>query len=143
MIESPIHYIISEIRDKYSNKDVSILDIRRLEFNYKICSIMSIRNNDSVVIRLTSFGFNGVNFEDFSIDISKLNLSSLNLDNLFEINRISYNLIYGVKLVNENTYLLKFEKNNEISFNDIESRVIEIENKLKKIENNQGNYTLF
>lgn len=102
MLDSPIHELINDIRKRYSGKNVSILDIRNIEDNFKLCSFVNIRNDNCAFLRITSFGFDEVVFEDIVIDLDLIKKFNSQEELIFNISKVLFNLAYGVVLVDSN-----------------------------------------
>lgn len=149
MIESPVHYILNEIRVKFSNVSVTIIDIRKIEYKYKISSILNIKENNMVVLRITSFSLKGVNFEDISIDMAGLESNKFDQEKYFLIQKYIYEIAYGVKLVDNSETLIDLSDISDLSYDDFENRLIALEKRLDEIElesksqNKSQNLTLF
>jgi hypothetical protein len=149
MIESPVHYILNEIRVNFSNVSVTIIDIRKIEYKYKISSILNIKENNKVVLRITSFSLKGVNFEDISIDMAGIEPNKFGQEKYFLIQKYIYEIAYGVKLVDNSETLIDLNDISDLSYDDFETRLSALEKRLDEIEleskgqNKSQNLTLF
>jgi len=149
MIESPVHYILNEIRVNFSNVSVTIIDIRKIEYKYKISSILNIKENNKVVLRITSFSLKGVNFEDISIDMAGIEPNKFDQEKYFLIQKYIYEIAYGVKLVDNSETLIDLNDISDLSYDDFETRLSALEKRLDEIEleskgqNKSQNLTLF
>ena len=105
MSNSFLHDLLTDIRKRYSGKEMSILDIRDIEEKYRMCSVANFRFDNCAFLRITSFGSGEVTFEDIVIN-SKM-LENYSEDLLFNAQRILYELAYGIKLSSENKRFLE------------------------------------
>lgn len=107
-MNSPIHAILTEIRNRYTFEEVSFLDIRKIESIYQICSIVNTRSDKCAYLRITFYGLDeNVVFEDIVFDFSLIE-KQINIDNFyFIINKILYKEAYGVELKDSNNCILK------------------------------------
>lgn len=99
MAESVFHELIMDIRKRYTGKKVSIFDIRTIEDKYRICSIVNFRNGNCAFLRITSFGYKEVVFEDIVLDTDLIKPFVSIDDLIFKSQCALYELAYGVKLV--------------------------------------------
>ena len=105
MSNSFLHDLLTDIRKRYSGKEMSILDIRDIEEKYRMCSVANFRFDNCAFLRITSYGTGEVTFEDIVIN-SKM-LEGFSQDELlFGAQKILYELAYGIKLSNENRRFL-------------------------------------
>jgi len=151
MLDSPIHQLINDIRKRYSGKNASILDIRRIEDNYKLCSFVNIRNDNCAFLRITSFGFDEVVFEDIVIDLDLVKKFSTQDELMYNISRTLFNLAYGVILVDSDTTVIDVPiVKPDYDFNTLKEennrllkKIEELENKLTSSSLKNGQMSIF
>lgn len=151
MPDSPLHVIINEIRKNYGGKEASLVDIRLIESKYKICSIINTRDTNTAYLRITSYGLNGVNFEDITFDFSGFPNIRNDLSNfVFSISRVLFGLAYGINLSDSANRLIGsiaepsfdyFDLRDEVSA--LQSRFADLENKLKEVNKQESQISLF
>lgn len=134
MIESPLHFIINEVRNKYSGKSISNTDLRKIEYNYKICSILNFRDNNIASLRITSFGIKGVNFEEIQLDLNFLDSQDSLGNKLFCIYRMLYKMAYDIDLNESRESTLEIDELVKIDFTDIQSKIEKIEASIEILE---------
>lgn len=135
MSNSILHDLLTDIRKRYSGKDVSILDIRDIEEKYRLCSVVNFRFDNSAFLRITSYGTGEVTFEDIVVNSKVLELKGTQEDVLFNAQRILYDLAYGVKLLNENKRFLEGKIDNPpYNFETIRDEVVMLRKKCEDLE---------
>lgn len=136
MLDSPIHELINDIRKRYSGKNTSILDIRRIEDNYKLCSFVNIRNDNCAFLRITSFGFDEVVFEDIVIDLDLIKKFNSQEELMFDISKVLFNLAYGVVLVDSNESVIDIPIiKPDYDFNTLKEENVKLLKKIEELEN--------
>lgn len=136
MLDSPIHELINDIRKRYSGKNVSILDIRNIEDNFKLCSFVNIRNDNCAFLRITSFGFDEVVFEDIVIDLDLIKKFNSQEELIFNISKVLFNLAYGVVLVDSNESVIDIPIiKPDYDFNTLKEENAKLLKKIEELEN--------
>lgn len=136
MLDSPIHELINDIRKRYSGKKVSILDIRNIEDNFKLCSFVNIRNDNCAFLRITSFGFDEVVFEDIVIDLDLIKKFNSQEELMFNISKVLFNLAYGVVLVDSNESVIDIPIiKPDYDFNTLKEENVKLLKKIEELEN--------
>ena len=102
MNSSIIHDIINDIRLNYAGKTVSMIDIRRIENKYKICSIVNTRYQKCAFLRITCYATEEMVFEDVVFDYSAIEIDINDVHEfIFKISKLLYEGAYNVLLVDE------------------------------------------
>ena len=146
MVDSPIHLLLNDIRVKYSGKKCSLLDIRNIENQYNICSILNTRCDGVAFLRVTCFGLKQVVFEDICLDQTPIISDTKNLHNyIFNLNKMLYEVAYGIYLEDSNITLLDEYIEPDIDFHtmceeikNLKEKCNELEKQVEKIENNEN-----
>ena len=135
MADSPIHLILNDIRIKYSGKKCSLIDVRNIENQYNICSILNIRNDGIASLRITSFGLKQVVFEDISIKLSHISLDEKNPHNyIFNLNKALYDIAYGIELIDDNIRMIEEYLNPNIDFYTMQDEIMRLKEKCIELE---------
>ncbi len=151
MTDSPLHLLLNDIRIKYSNKRCSLIDIRNIENQYNICSILNTRNDGIAYLRITSFGLKQVMFEDICLDSNHI-LNDLNDSHnyIFKLNKALYEVAYGIMLEDEIVPLIKEYQNPSIDFDTMEKEIKTLkekydalEEKMRKVDSKEKNQISF
>ena len=151
MIDSPIHELLTDIRKKYTGKDVSMVDIRNIEEKYHLCSMLNIRNDTCAFLRITCFGCDEVVFEDIVLNtdlfIDKSDVEVL----MFSLNKLLYETAYGVNLIKSNKSIIDIPITNpSYDFHTLREenerltkRCLDLENKIENLTNRGEQISLF
>lgn len=151
MVDSPIHELITDIRKRYTGKNVSMVDIRNIEEKYHLCSILNIRNDTCAFLRITSFGCDEVDFEDIVLNIDIVEDKSDTEKLMFLLNKLLYEIAYGVILIKSNESVLNVPiVNPSYDFHTLkeenerlQKRCNELEAKLESSNNHGSQISLF
>jgi len=144
MADSPLHLLLNDIRIKYSGKKCSLIDIRNIENQYNVCSILNTRNDGIAYLRITSFGLKQVIFEDICLDSTTLSNNHKDSHNyIFNLNKALYEVAYGIVLEDKNIAIIDEYQKPSIDFyamkEDIKllkEKCVVLENTIKKVNNN-------
>lgn len=152
MADSPIHLLLNDIRIKYSGKKCSLIDIRNIENQYNICSILNTRNDGIACLRITCFGLKQVMFEDICLDSTSLPNNKKDSHNyIFNLNKALYEVAYGIDLDDSSAPLIDDYQQPSIDFYTMEEEIKalkekcdSLEKQLEKINNDEtGQISLF
>lgn len=137
MTDSPIHLLLNDIRIKYSGKKCSLIDIRNIENQYNVCSILNTRNDGIAYLRITSFGLKQVMFEDICIDTATLSNNQKDSHNyIFNLNKALYEVAYGIILEDRNIPIIDEYQKPSIDFYTIKEDIKSLKEKFSILENN-------
>lgn len=135
MADSPIHITINDIRKNYVGKKLSLIDVRIIEDMYHICSIANVRNNNTAFLRITSYGLEGVIFEDVVFDFDGVVKREEDTHTfIFNLSKALYDLVYGIQLIDENMPVLKDYLKPSVSYTDLRKDVKELKEKIGLLE---------
>lgn len=135
MANSPIHEILNDIRSKYTGLEVSILDIRRIEELFKICSILNTRNGDTAYLRITAYGMRGVAFEDICIDFTKFHFNADDVHCfIFQLSKALYEVAYGVHLIDGSEILVEELKRPNLDFSNLQKELLALQDRCAMLE---------
>lgn len=135
MANSPIHEILNDIRSKYTGSEASILDVRRIEELYKICSILNTRNGDTAYLRITSYGMKGVAFEDICIDFTKFHYDTDDVHQfIFQLSKALYEVAYGVSLVDGADIIIEELQRPNLDFTNLQKELLVLRDRCTMLE---------
>ena len=135
MANSPIHEVLNDIRSKYTGMEASILDIRRIEELYKICSILNTRNGDTAYLRITAYGLKGVAFEDICIDFAKFHYDTDDVHQfIFQLSKALYEVAYGVCLIDGADVLIEELKRPSLDFSNLQKELLALQDRCAMLE---------
>ena len=135
MADSPIHLLLNDIRIKYSGKKCSLIDVRNIENQYNICSILNTRNDGIASLRITSFGLKQVVFEDISVDLFHISFDENNPHNyIFNLNKSLYEIAYGIELIDDNIKMIDEYRKTDIDFYTMQDEIMRLKEKCVELE---------
>lgn len=137
MAISPIHLILNDIRKSYTGKNVSLIDIRIIENEFRICSIANIRSDGTAFLRITSYGLDEVVFEDVCLDFTHIPQNLIDMHEfIYILNKSLFDLAYGVILVDVSEPLISKYESPSMQLFSLEDEITKLRTKCEELEKN-------